>query len=53
MAGADAYEVLLKILLIGDSGSNKTELLQKYVGEVPGMEDSLGPTLGMIREKER
>ena len=48
------YEVLLKILLLGDTGSQKTELLQKYMGEVPGMEDSIGPTLGARkRERER
>lgn len=45
-AQGSPYEVLLKILLIGDTGSQKTELLQKYMGEVPGIEDSLGPTLG-------
>ncbi|XP_011406319.1 PREDICTED: ras-related protein SEC4-like [Amphimedon queenslandica] len=46
-AQGSPYEVLLKIILIGDTGSQKTELLQKYMGEVPGMEDSLGPTLGL------
>ena len=46
-----AYEVLLKIILIGDSGANKTELLQKYIGESPDNEDSLGPTLGKSETK--
>lgn len=50
--GSDsAYEVLLKIILIGDSGANKTELLQKYIGESAGNEDSLGPTLGKSEKR--
>lgn len=46
MGSDSAYEVLLKIILIGDSGANKTELLQKYIGDSTDNEDSLGPTLG-------
>lgn len=37
------YEHLLKILVIGDGGSCKTELLQRYLG---GEDEEIAPTLG-------
>ena len=39
-----AYDVLLKILLIGDTESRKSELLYKYLGVVG--EDRSSTTLG-------
>ena len=41
--GGKGYEHLLKILVIGDSGSCKTELLQRYLGEE---NEEIAPTLG-------
>ena len=46
-----AYDVLLKILLIGDSESRKSELLYKYLG-VAG-EDRSSTTLGESSTGER
>lgn len=31
--GTNAYDHLMKILIIGDSGSNKRQLLGKYLGD--------------------
>ena len=43
-----AYDILLKILLIGDTDSRKSELLHRYLG-TDKLEDQ-SPTLG---ERER
>ena len=41
-----SYEVLLKILIIGDTGSKKTELLMKYASGGDSEEDDFSPTIG-------
>jgi GTPase SAR1 family protein len=43
MADSASYDVLLKILLVGDTGSNKTELLQEYVKD-DKKEEEIGVT---------
>ena len=44
--GNRAYEILLKILLIGDSGSCKTELLQRYMKEFTETDEGTASTIG-------
>ena len=41
-----SYEVLLKILIIGDAGSKKTELLLKYASAGDSDEDEYPATIG-------
>ena len=46
-----AYDILLKILLIGDVDSRKSELLHRYMGDEQEEPSSI-PTLGE-EERER
>lgn len=42
---SSSYEILLKILIIGDTGSKKTELLLKYASGGENEEDDITPTI--------
>ena len=42
---SSTYEILLKILIIGDTGSKKTELLMKYASGGDSEEDDFSPTI--------